>query len=410
MEINRLRLNQYRSYAALDLRPGPGINAIVGDNAEGKTNSVEAVFLCAFGRSHRTSRDAELIMRGCAGGYVGAELTNNTGSHLIEIKLRDGERKKIFIDRQMASRSGELMGMLNVVMFAPEDLSIVKDGPAERRRFMDMELSQTHPAYYYSLQRYNSALKQRNALLKEPDRIGPGMLETWDEQLAALGEEIVMDRCEFIDGLSTIAYDLHKSITGGRERLEIVYEPDIDPEDPEGIYGAMLKALDRSRAEDLRRGFTTAGPHRDDIGIALSGIDVRTFGSQGQKRTASQKARHRRADDGTFPQKARRAVGRESEAEQGCRRERDGDVAGEHEDGVELREERAVHERCGAERQEQRDEPAQRLSFVRCAFRFHTAPFHLPLFYTRRPPVRTDRGSSLITAGRWRGGATDGIP
>ena len=287
MEINRLRLNQYRSYAALDLRPGPGINAIVGDNAEGKTNSVEAVFLCAFGRSHRTSRDAELIMRGCAGGYVGAELTNNTGSHLIEIKLRDGERKKIFIDRQMASRSGELMGMLNVVMFAPEDLSIVKEGPAERRRFMDMELSQTHPAYYYSLQRYNSALKQRNALLKEPDRIAPGMLETWDEQLSALGEEIVMDRCEFIDGLSTIAYDLHKSITGGRERLEIVYEPDIDPEDPEGIYGAMLKALDRSRAEDLRRGFTTAGPHRDDIGIALSGIDVRTFGSQGQKRSCA---------------------------------------------------------------------------------------------------------------------------
>ena len=287
MEINRLRLNQYRSYAALDLRPGPGINAIVGDNAEGKTNSVEAVFLCALGRSHRTSRDAELIMGGCAGGYVGAELTNNTGSHLIEIKLRDGERKKIFIDRQMASRSGELMGLLNVVMFAPEDLSIVKDGPAERRRFMDMELSQTHPAYYYSLQRYNSALKQRNALLKEPDRIAPGMLETWDEQLAALGEDIVMERCGFIDGLSTIAYDLHRSITGGREKLEVAYEPDIDPESPEGIYGEMLRALEKSRAEDMRRGFTTRGPHRDDIGIALSGIDVRTFGSQGQKRTAA---------------------------------------------------------------------------------------------------------------------------
>ena len=166
MEINRLRLNQYRSYAALDLRPGPGINAIVGDNAEGKTNSVEAVFLCTFGRSHRTTRDAELIMRGCAGGYVGAELTNNTGSHLIEIKLRDGERKKIFIDRQMASRSGELMGLLNVVMFAPEDLSIVKEGPAERRRFMDMELSQTHPAYYYSLQRYNCRAEAAERPLK----------------------------------------------------------------------------------------------------------------------------------------------------------------------------------------------------------------------------------------------------
>ena len=287
MEINRLRLNQYRSYAALDLRPGPGINAIVGDNAEGKTNSVEAVFLCAFGRSHRTSRDGELIMRGCAGGYVGAELTNGTGSHLIEIKLRDGERKKIFIDRQMASRSGELMGLLNVVMFAPEDLSIVKEGPAERRRFMDMELSQTHPAYYYSLQRYNSALKQRNALLKEPDRIPPGMLEAWDEQLASLCEDIVMDRCEFIDGLSTIAYDLHRGITAGRESLEVAYQPDIDPDSPEGIGGEMLRALEKSRAEDMRRGFTTRGPHRDDIGIALSGIDVRTFGSQGQKRTAA---------------------------------------------------------------------------------------------------------------------------
>lgn len=287
MEINRLRLNQYRSYSALDLRPGPGINAIVGDNAEGKTNSVEAVFLCAFGRSHRTPRDGELIMRGCAGGYVGAELTNGTGSHLIEIKLRDGERKKIFIDRQLAARTGELMGKLNVVMFAPEDLAIVKEGPAERRRFMDMELSQMHPAYYLRLQRYNAALKQRNALLKEPDSIPPGMLETWDEQLAALGEDIIMDRCEFIDGLSTIAYDLHRSITGGRERLEVVYEPDIDPEAPEGIFGAMLNAMKRSRAEDFRRGFTTAGPHRDDIGIALSGIDLRAFGSQGQKRTAA---------------------------------------------------------------------------------------------------------------------------
>ncbi len=264
MEINRLRLNQYRSYAALDLRPGPGINAIVGDNAEGKTNSVEAVFLCAFGRSHRTSRDAELIMRGCAGGYVGAELTNNTGSHLIEIKLRDGERKKIFIDRQMASRSGELMGLLNVVMFAPEDLCLVKAGPAERRRFLDMELSQARPAYYYRLQQYNAALRQRNALLKGFD-IRPGMLAMWDEQLATLGEAIMAERQRFIDSLSTIAYDLHRSITDGNEKLAIAYQPNVAMDAPADLRESLLQALTEGAAEDMRRGFTQTGPHRGPV-------------------------------------------------------------------------------------------------------------------------------------------------
>ena len=287
MQVKKLSLDHFRNYESCVFEPGPGINLIVGENAQGKTNLLEAIFYCCFGRSHRTSRDKEMIAYDAPQALIRLESVRTETLHELSVRLSQAEGRRIKADGLPLTRIGELMGLLNCVLFAPEHLSIVKDGPAERRRFMDMELSQTHPAYYYSLQRYNSALKQRNALLKEPDRIGPGMLETWDEQLSALGEEIVMDRCEFIDGLSTIAYDLHKSITGGRERLEIVYEPDIDPEDPEGIYGAMLKALDRSRAEDLRRGFTTAGPHRDDIGIALSGIDVRTFGSQGQKRTAA---------------------------------------------------------------------------------------------------------------------------
>ena len=285
VRIDKLRLTQYRNYTSLDMRPGPGINAILGDNAQGKTNAAEAIFLCAFGRSHRTAKDSELIMHGCAGGYVGVDLTNNTGSHLIELKLRDGERKKIYIDRQQASKTGELMGHLNVVMFAPEDLAIVKEGPSERRRFMDMEISQTHPAYYYRLQRYNAALKQRNALLKEQIQPSAEMLDVWDQQLAALGEDIMIDRYDFIDGLSTIAYDLHRSISGGRESLEIAYEPSLKAEGD--FYGEMMDALKRSVQEDLRRGFTTVGPHRDDIAISLSGVDLRAFGSQGQKRTAA---------------------------------------------------------------------------------------------------------------------------
>ncbi len=285
MRIDRLRLSQYRNYTSLDMRPGPGLNAILGDNAQGKTNAVESIFLCAFGRSHRTARDGELIMQGCAGGYVGVDIANSTGTHLIELKLRDGERKKIYIDRQPAAKTGELMGHLNVVMFAPEDLSIVKEGPAERRRFMDMEISQTHPAYYYRLQRYNTALRQRNALLKEQTPPDGEMLEVWDQQLATLGQEIMIERYDFIDGLSTIAYDLHKSISGGREALEIAYDPSLKGDGD--LYARLLDGLKRSVQEDLRRGYTTIGPHRDDIAIGLSGVDLRTYGSQGQKRTAA---------------------------------------------------------------------------------------------------------------------------
>ncbi len=282
MKVNRLRLSQYRSYTALDMRPGDGINAIIGGNAEGKTNCVEAVFLSALGRSHRTGRDAELIMRGCAGGYVGTEISSCTGTHRIELRLREGERKRIMIDGRPAARSGELMGLLNVVMFAPEDLAIVKDGPAERRRFMDMELSQVKPGYYYSLQRYGAALKQRNALLKEPERLTPDMLEAWDEQLAELSEGIITERRALVNSLSVIAGELHRDISSGRERLELVYEPGVA-----GGHLEMLAALQRSRSEDIRRGFTTAGPHRDDIGISLDGLDLRSYGSQGQKRTAA---------------------------------------------------------------------------------------------------------------------------
>lgn len=286
MRLSRLRLNQYRNYAALDFKPRPGVNVIVGDNAQGKTNAAEAIFLCALGRSHRTPRDGELIARGCEGGYVGAEIESLCGTHLIEIKLRDGERKKIFINRQMAGRTGELMGVVNVVMFAPEDLFLVKEGPAERRRFLDMELSQARPAYYYRLQQYNAALRQRNALLKS-DAIRPGMLAMWDEQLSTLGEAIMAERERFVDSLSTIAYDLHKSITGGRERLSIFYQPNVSTDAPQGVREALLQALTEGAAEDMRRGFTQCGPHRDDMAIRLGDIDLRAFGSQGQQRTAA---------------------------------------------------------------------------------------------------------------------------
>ena len=271
MQITRLRLNQYRNYTALDLAPHRGINVLVGDNAQGKTNAIEAVFLCAFGRSHRTSRDGELIRAGQPGGYVGVDLRSDQGvARQIGVKLRAGERKRLLIDGQPAGRLGELMGVLNVVMFAPEDLALVKGGPVERRRFMDMELSQCRPAYFYGLQQYNSALRQRNALLKgPPGTVQPEMLEIWDVQLSALGAQIMEARWAFVERLYAIAQGLHSRLSGGKETLGLAYAPNVAYGPGQDVEGLLLQALTQSAREDIRGGFTAAGPHRDDLAVYI---------------------------------------------------------------------------------------------------------------------------------------------
>lgn len=296
MRATRLKLNYYRNYETLDLKPESGLNVIVGENAQGKTNAVEALFFCAFGRSHRTPRDQELINRGMSGAYVGLEAQTKSGERRIEMKLRAGERKKVFLDRLETKRTGELMGVINVVMFSPEDLELIKGAPAERRRFLDMELSQIRPAYYYRLQQYNAALKQRNALLKgEPGRERPtavrelrDQLYVWDEQLAAAGADVMRMRMDFTRRLASIAEALHYRISGGRERLQVSYEASVDASEYGGnLRGALEEVLYASAYEDIRRGYTTVGPHRDDLSVTFGGESVRTYGSQGQQRTAA---------------------------------------------------------------------------------------------------------------------------
>ena len=294
MRIKKLVLNGYRSYEHAELAPEAGLNLLYGANAAGKTNVLEAVFLCALGRSHRTSKDQELIGHGLGGAYVGLTAETDTGTRTIEIKLRASDpaqkisdKKQIFIDRQRAEKAGELMGVINVVMFSPEDLALVKNSPAERRRFMDMELCQLKPAYYMQAASYNAALRQRNALIKEAfaNPIDPDMLDMWNAQLARTGAEVMRARQRFMDELSTVASDMHRRLTGGKEQLFAFYDPNV-PFDGNAEY-AIYEALEASREDDLRRGFTTRGPHRDDIGIKLGDTDVRVYGSQGQQRTAA---------------------------------------------------------------------------------------------------------------------------
>ena len=253
------------------------MTVFTGPNAQGKTNVLEALHLCCLGKSHRTSRDEELIQWGRDSARVTVKTAQRDGTHEVAVVLSRTQRKKktVRIGLRQAERIGELLGHVCGVLFSPEDLQIVKDGPAERRRFMDMQLSQLRPAYFYALQRAVRTLNQRNALLKDIAR-NPSLLPTldmWDEQLARVGAVICENRREA---------DL--SLTGGREELRLRYVSQVA--DAPDTYEALLARLSRARSEDLRRMTTTVGIHRDDIAITIDGKEARTFASQGQQRSA----------------------------------------------------------------------------------------------------------------------------
>lgn len=283
MRVTELKLYQYRNYKQLKVEPDKGLCVLTGLNAAGKTNILEAVFLCALGRSHRTSHDNELIMQGRDESLIELRLDTRLGERSIRIELKQRERKRVYLDGQLLQKSGELMGALNVVLFSPEDLSLVKDGPSERRRFLDMELSQLQPSYYYTLQQYNAALKQRNILLKEPEVLQNSTLEMWDAQLSRLGASITRSRAAFVEELSKIARSIHAQMSSSKEELAASYQPSLPAADAQAMADLLLDNLER----DIYRGNTSVGPHKDDILLMLDGTDVRTYGSQGQQRTAA---------------------------------------------------------------------------------------------------------------------------
>jgi len=286
VKITRVQLKGFRSYEECELAPCEGVNVLLGDNGQGKTNVLEAMYVCCTGRSHRTRQDRELIRWGADFASVKVQAQRRDGSHEVELVLPALGRRRIKVSGQEISRSGELMGHVTGVLFSPEDLRTVKDGPAERRRFVDMALSQIRPAYYYALQRYNRALKQRNETLRivavQPAYMAT--LDSWDEQLAAAGAELMRHRREYIERLSRAAAETHRDIADDREQLEIRYLPSVSAGDD---AQANLEALFGARETDVRRMTTSVGAHRDDVQILVQGRDVRAFGSQGQQRTAA---------------------------------------------------------------------------------------------------------------------------
>ncbi len=282
MIIKSLELADFRNYDFLHIDFDRGTNILYGDNAQGKTNILEAIYLSAITKSHKGSKDRDIVNFDKEEAHIRTYLEKDGIDTRIDMHLRKNKSKGIAIDGQKIKKAAELIGLLNVVFFSPEDLSIIKNGPAERRRFVDMELCQLDQFYLYNLNHYNKIVNQRNKLLKDM-YFNPSLRDTlniWDSQLISFGSKIIERRQLFIEQLNEIILEIHRKLSGGKENLVIKYEPDTSIEDYE-------KTLSSNQDRDIKLKQTTTGPHRDDFCFSTGNIDIRKFGSQGQQRTAA---------------------------------------------------------------------------------------------------------------------------
>ena len=282
MRIDSLKLGNFRNYEELDLTFSPGTNLFYGDNAQGKTNILEAVYVCGTTKSHRTSRDKEMIRFGCQDAHLRMILTKKTISYRIDMQLRAGRSKGIAVNMVPVRKAVDLIGLGHFIFFSPQDLSIIKDGPSERRRFLDMELCQLDRVYASALTTYNKVLDQRNRLLKTlaVDQRDLATLDVWDEQLVRYGSRIIQLREAFVSTLNEVIIPVHEKLSAGREHLLIRYEKNTEIDS----YADAVKA---GRQRDLYLCSTMNGPHRDDLVFLTDGMDLRHFGSQGQQRSAA---------------------------------------------------------------------------------------------------------------------------
>ena len=282
MIVKSLELKDYRNYNNLNMQFHSGTNILYGENAQGKTNILEAIYLCGTTKSHRGSKDKEIVMFHEEEAHVRVILEKNQIPHRIDLHLKKNKAKGVAIDGIPIKRQSELFGMLNLVLFSPEDLYIIKNGPSERRRFLDIELCQLDKIYLSNLTNYNKVLIQRNNLLKQIsfNRNLMDTLYVWDEKLMEYGRKIIETRNDFIIRLNDLVGQIHKRLTGGKEELILHYEPNVKCSDFEG---KLKKSLER----DLALKMTNVGPHRDDLNFMIADVDIRKYGSQGQQRTAA---------------------------------------------------------------------------------------------------------------------------
>ncbi|MBZ4646137.1 MAG: replication and repair protein RecF [Petroclostridium sp.] len=291
MHVSNIKLSNYRNYNYADIDFGKGINVIYGNNAQGKTNILESIYLFATGKSHRTNRDKELIRFGYDYANIKMSFLSKDECKTGEMVLSQNQKKRIKINEIPINRIGELMGFFNAVMFSPEDLNLIKEGPSLRRRFLDVCISQMRPAYFYNLQQYMKVLEQRNNLLKTISKKSSlqDTLSVWDEKLMEYGAKIILYRALFIKKIQEIAKSIHFNITQGAEQLDVQYLPNVEIGETNQlaeIKKLFEKILNANKRKEVDTGITLTGPHRDDVDFIVNNISVKNFGSQGQQRTA----------------------------------------------------------------------------------------------------------------------------
>ena len=282
MILRSIELQNFRNYGNLSLTFSEGTNIFYGDNAQGKTNLLEAVYMSGTTKSHRGNRDRDMIRFGQDEAHIRTNVEKSGHEEQIDIHLRKTKSKGIAVNHFPIKKASDLFGILNLIFFSPEDLNIIKDGPAERRRFMDQELCQLDKIYLSDLKNYNKALDQRNQLLKDVIK-NKDLLQTldiWDNQLCQYGSRIIRQRKEFVNELNEIVHEIHLNLTQSKEDLLVKYEPSSGADDFE-------MQLFNARERDLHLLQTTVGPHRDDMSIQSNKIDMRKYGSQGQQRTSA---------------------------------------------------------------------------------------------------------------------------
>lgn len=282
MTIEQLEICNFRNYEIASFSFDKETNVLYGDNAQGKTNVLESIFLAGTTKSHRSSKDKDMIRMGQEEGHIRMFIEKKELLHKIDVHLKKHANKGIAVNGNGIKKSSELIGISNIIFFSPEDLSIIKNGPSERRRFINMELCQLDKYYLHYLTKYNKILQQRNNLLKQISfkRELKDTIEVWNLQLIENGKKIIKERTLFINELNEIICSIHNKLSGGKEEIEIVYEPNVS----ENLFDEKLFL---SEEKDLLMKTTHVGPHRDDICFLINGQDVRKFGSQGQQRTAA---------------------------------------------------------------------------------------------------------------------------
>lgn len=282
MIVESIELQNYRNYEKLHMDFSDGTNLLYGDNAQGKTNLLEAIYVCSTTKSHRGSKDKEIIRFQQEESHIKLLVKKRDVPYRIDMHLKKNKTKGVAINGIPIRKASELFGIVNVVFFSPEDLNIIKNGPSERRRFLDLELCQLNKLYVHALIQYNRVITQRNKLLKDlvfhPEY--EETLDIWDEQMIQYGSQVIQFRQEFIEQLNNIILGIHKQLSGEEETLELFYEANTS-------IDQLKNSLAKSRESDLRQKTTGVGPHRDDISFMVNGIDIRKFGSQGQQRTAA---------------------------------------------------------------------------------------------------------------------------